>query len=314
MTRKIMAVAITMAIVTIVALPPMRTLAASMPSGPAFAVVQYAVAEKGGVATVPIYVSNNPGFAAVGLSVAYDPAVLQITGVTAPVADMPLNAQFAMTALPGTQWVSLVNPNGMDWGGDGVVANLIFRVASDAPDGISHIGLSFTGMPDGTPGNANGDVLVNASAVSGGINVMAAYTGPYVPAQTSPTQQAPTQATQSMTNNNLESGQYNYDDINREMATDAEPAAEDAGLEFIGIPANLPNTSETSQEDGNIESIENDAMQTGQSNTATATQGYGTVPQTGVPDILALIAAFCISGIASAMLWVRAMRKKGKGA
>jgi len=128
-------------------------------------------AEKGGTVTVPITVSNNPGFFAAGLVVTYDPSILEITGVTAPVEAMPLNPHFALTSEPGTQWIHLVNTDITDWNGNGVVANITFNVNPAATGGVSAVTLGFTDAPDGTPGNAAGDLLTGAVLVSGSVNI-----------------------------------------------------------------------------------------------------------------------------------------------
>lgn len=139
----------------------------------AFTVGSNVNATRGGIVTVPITVSNNPGFAATGLIVTYDPNVLEITGVATPVASMPLNSQFALTSTPGTQWIHLVNTNLVDWKGNGIVVNMTFNVKSTAPVGTSSVTLAFTGSPDGTPANANGDIINTAEIVSGSVNITA---------------------------------------------------------------------------------------------------------------------------------------------
>ena len=94
-------------------------------------------ATRGETVKIPITVSNNSGFTAVGLIVTYNSNVLEITGVTAPIAAMPLSSQFALTTTPGTQWILLVNTNLVNWSGNGVVANITFNVKSTSPIGLS---------------------------------------------------------------------------------------------------------------------------------------------------------------------------------
>ena len=137
-----------------------------------FSIESIATARRGEAITVPIHVSNNPGFAVVGLVVTYNPNVLQITGVTAPVAAMPLNPHFELTASPGTQWISLMNTNTINWYGTGTVAYVTFNVLQGAGLGASSISLSFIPTPDGTPSNAAGVVLRNANLTSGFVNVV----------------------------------------------------------------------------------------------------------------------------------------------
>lgn|GEM_PF-1299804 len=126
----------------------------------------------GGTVTVPIMVNNNPGFTAVGLAVTYDPNVLEITDVVSLATQMPLNAQFALTAVPGTQWIHMVNTSLSDWGGNGPLVNITFNVRGDAPLGVSVIGLGFTNAPSGTPGTSNGVILSGAVTVSGSVTVI----------------------------------------------------------------------------------------------------------------------------------------------
>jgi len=116
---------------------------------------------------VPIIVSNNPGFTSVGLVMTYDPNVLEIIDVIAQSAAMPLNTQFALTSVAGTQWIHFVNTNLVDWNGNGVIANVVFKVKATATIGSSAISLAFTSTPDGTPANANGDTLKNSVNASG---------------------------------------------------------------------------------------------------------------------------------------------------
>jgi hypothetical protein len=109
-----------------------------------------------------------------GLVVTYDPNVLEIRNradVSAPVSAMPLNSQFALTATQGTQWVHLINTSLVNWSGNGVVVNITFHVKSNAPLGVSPVNLAFTGAPSGIPANVNGNILNDASALSGSVNV-----------------------------------------------------------------------------------------------------------------------------------------------
>ena len=132
---------------------------------------------RGESVTIPINVSNNPGFVAVGLVLVYDPDVLEIAGVTAPVAAMPLNSQFELTSTPGNQWISLLNTDLVDWSGNGTVAYVTFFVKTDAPLGASIVTLGFTSMPEGSPANSDG-VVIGSVRVPGSINVAAVSTAP----------------------------------------------------------------------------------------------------------------------------------------
>jgi len=145
----------------------------ALSDGPSFSIASNMPAVRGGTITLPITVSNNPGFSAVGFVLTFDPNVLALTGVTAPVADMPLNAQFELTSQAGSQWIHLVNAQTSNWYGNGVIANLTFNVLSTASIGESPVSLAFTTTPDGTPGNAGGEVLNNATVTAGSVNVAA---------------------------------------------------------------------------------------------------------------------------------------------
>jgi hypothetical protein len=148
-------------------------MTASANAGPTFTINSNIPAVRGTTVTVPITVSNNPGFTAVGLVVSYNPDVLVIADVTAPVAAMPLNTQFTLTSNPGTQWVHLVNTGLVDWSGNGIVANISFHVIQTARLGTSPITITFTNTPDGTPGNSNSEILSDSTLISGSINVSA---------------------------------------------------------------------------------------------------------------------------------------------
>jgi len=166
--KKILTAVLTIALLVAVASP----LMASAASGPAFVVSSNVQAERGGTVTVPIVVSNNPGFTAAGMMVVFDPLSLVLTQVTAPVAAMPLNAQFALSTVPGVQWINIVSSGLEDWSGSGTVINMTFNVRPDAAIGTSTISLMFTDVPDGTPANANGDRL-GATAASGSVSISA---------------------------------------------------------------------------------------------------------------------------------------------
>ena len=266
------------AAIIVMAFLPARASAAYEYTGPTFTAGSNIEAERGATVTVPITVSNNPGFAAAALVVSYDPDALQITGVTAPVPSMPLNDYFALTTSPGTQWISLINPSGSDWGGSGTVANVTFSVRPNAPTGYSYIGLGFTSAPDGTPGNSAGNLLLNSATVSGSVIIAAEYAPSYA---------APAAAAYEPT---YASGGQAYPQY-------------DAGSDFIGAPASLPNAS-----DGDPSVTE--PSEPTRLTAPDANQDYGAVPQTGVADMLALSIMLGMGLAASAALWARIIRKK----
>jgi len=165
--KRFLAVSMTL-IILFITIMPMQIYAAN---GLTFSVGSIGNAARGETITIPITVSNNPGFAAVGLALTYDPEVLEIRNVSAPVAAMPLNSQFALTTTPGTQWIHLVNTNLVNWHGNGTVANITFYVKSNAVIGNSLINLTYTRSPDGTPSNANGTILSGTEVNSRNVTV-----------------------------------------------------------------------------------------------------------------------------------------------
>jgi len=130
---------------------------------------------------MPIEVKNNPGFVSVSLVVFYDPSVLEILRISAPVTEMPLNSQFEMTRTPGVQWISFINPALTDWNGNGTLANIYFNIKKDAILGASSVILTFTEVPDGSPGNARGNMINNAATVSGFVTALSSTPPPTSP-------------------------------------------------------------------------------------------------------------------------------------
>ena len=305
--KKSIIIGLIMAILTIASFP---VYAANENPGPTFYTGTYITAERGNTVTVPISANNNPGFAAVGLVVTYDPGVLQITGVTAPVSSMSLNEYFALTTSPGTQWISLVNPSAADWNGNGLVANVIFNVKSDAQTGISYIGLSFTSSPDGTPCNSNGNLLTDSATYSGSVNIVAASVPQYVPPNVSSPSQSTTSSnptptptpTPAPTPVPTQTPYYPADD---QTVTPSETEAN-----FIGISPSLPDASGADIE--YLANVTGSESSNATPNTITASQNYGVVPQTGVADILVLAIVLGISLAASTVVWVRVIRKRVK--
>lgn len=157
------------AVFALSAFPPARVFAAGSPG---FSVSSGIAAERGATVTVPITVSDNPGFAACGLVVTYDPSVLELTRVTDQTASMRLSS-FQLTETQGSQWISLVNDDRplADWRGNGTVAVMTFTVKQNAPAGTSAVSLAFTNSPDGRPANAAGVVLRDAATSSGSVSV-----------------------------------------------------------------------------------------------------------------------------------------------
>lgn len=169
--------AFVLSLITLITLAPWLVIGVYAANAPDFSLAPNLTAEPGETITVPITVSNNPGFTTVGLVVTYDPAVLQIANVTAPEAAMPLSPQFLLATGQDTQWIRLVNPQTQDWSGDGVVANVTFNVSPTANPSTSNISLTFTSSPDGSPGNAVGAVFQDARVVSGSVIIVDSASG-----------------------------------------------------------------------------------------------------------------------------------------
>ena len=275
----------------------------------AFTVGSNIVAEKGRAITVPVSVSNNPGFTSVGLVVTYNPIALEITDVTAPIPAMPLNSQFMLTASPGTQWISLINTDLVDWAGNGVVVNVSFNVSSNAPAGTSFIGLGFTNIPDGTPCNANGDVLTEALLNSGSINV------PDIDNQTNQNQiPSPSPSPDPNQSSNTYGGYVTSPtpntDTNLIVESEDQPLDADPGIEDVDLP----------QSDG--ETLIEPVAQSSAAPAPATPQGisdpsvpagylsFGTVPQTATFNNTWALVVVCMSGLAAVLLWLRVLRRK----
>ena len=106
---------------------------------------------------VPVTVTNNPGFAAVALEISYDPTYVTLEKrpeePSPPILALPI-ARWHLSTVPGVQVILLVDETDpMDWNGNGMIVNLIFKVSPDAPDKITiPVSLSFTDTPrNGSP-------------------------------------------------------------------------------------------------------------------------------------------------------------------
>jgi hypothetical protein len=289
----------------------------SATNGLTFTVGSNVSATRGGTVTVPVTVGNNPGFTAAGFVATYDTNVLEITGVTAPAAAMPLNSQFELTTTPGTQWISLVNTNIVDWSGNGVVVNMTFNVRSNATVGVSPISLAFTSAPDGTPGNANGDILRGARAVSGSVNVA------------NPSNSGGGSSGSSGSSGRSGRGSGNSNDGSGDDSHNTGDNDNDGGVfggnyqnpsndnryglfddgGFIGNPyvplAYMPNIGMENDESGN-QFLSMNGPGTG----GVGGGSFGKVPQTGTPDIARAAAILFVSLMASVALWVYILRRK----
>jgi len=162
---------------------PMPVLTTGSTTGLTFT-VGTVTAARGSTATVPISVTGNGttlGFSAVGFVVTYNAAHLDLTRVDSAVSQLPLN-NWQLTTTPGSQWVSLVNPNApVTYTGNDNIANLTFTVKADAPLTESSITITFTppprfGAPSSTSSSATNGVL-EATLAPGGVNITAAGDG-----------------------------------------------------------------------------------------------------------------------------------------
>ena len=255
-----------------------------------FAVGSYVEAARGGTVTVPITVSNNPGFSAVGLVITYDSNVLVITGVSALVSAMPLNSQFALTTNPGTQWIRFANTNNTDWSGNGVIANITFNVNQNATDGPSFIGLSFIGAPDGTPSSTGGSAISDVVMFSGSVDI----SGPPQPTpQPSPTPtQQPAPAPSPQPTPQTQSQQSTQPQSPPSPTPQPRPI-EEGTAGASNTPSGAGSLAITPPPDD-------------------AEPGFGPVPQTSVPDLAWLAALLCASLVISAALWLNILRRKYK--
>jgi len=144
-----------------------------------FTVDSNITAAKGGEVRVPIRVSGNPGFAAVGLELRYDPRVLQFLRYESNA--ITHNQGDPNSSPAGTLWIHMFsNVHGagpLNWDDNGVLIVAVFRVDANALDGPSGIGLAFTGSPDGTPANADAQLITNAVTYAGSVIVSGTATG-----------------------------------------------------------------------------------------------------------------------------------------
>lgn len=214
--------------------------------------------------------------------VTYDTNVLEITNVTAAVAEMPLNAHSALTSNPGIQRVHLVDMNLSDWSGTGVIVNLTFNVRSDAPIGTSTIGLSFSGSPDGTPANREGTLLTGSAAFSGSVHVFA---GDYH---------------DSDGGDNDGSGSGYGGGSQAQAQTQQQQQPPDDGS-FIGSTYIEDGASPAGAAEGSGSGVSGSAQQ--------VPTDFGRVPQTGVPDIRGLFVTMLVSFLATSSLCVYQVRR-----
>jgi len=281
----------------VAALLPLR---ASASGELTFAVGSAGALTRGSTITIPVVVSNNPGFTAVGFILTYDPAVLEITGVTSLATQMPLNAQFALTTTPRTQWIHMVNTGLANWSGNGPLLNISFTVLETAPLGASTLGLSFTTAPNGTPGNADGVILHEAITVGGSVTVVepspVTETAPTIPMNV--TQPTPTPTPTPIPTASPE-------------ATPTPPAVQDTIP--AASPSPLPDAPEPTPTPPpavmqsvfigqTYTSLAQEAAATNPTSPNT-TANFGVVPQTGVPGITATLVALAINLSASLGLW-----------
>lgn len=266
-------------------------------TGPTFSIDTDIPAARGSTITVPIVVNNNPGFVAVGLVVNYDPRILRLTGVTAPVPDMSLNQQFQLSATPGTQWISLINTNLTNWAGNGAVANVTFDVIANASIGSSGINLSFTANPDGTPASAAGYLLGQGSGanmtVGGSVSVQNAVPTPSPAPQPG---QGGGSATQPQNPGSAAAPGQNSNTPPGGNTGDNNPSTGD----FIGNPSTSGNTG-TGQ-----------SAPPGGSNPSNSS-GFGNVPQTGIAGFAGMAVLMFVLMLISASMWVYVFHHKKSG-
>ena len=294
----------------LVAAVPLQTLATAGPL--TFSVASEVPATRGGSVTVPITVSNNPGFTAVGLVVTFDPDVLVLSGIAPHSEDMPLNTQFALSSKPDEQWISLINTGLVDWNDNGAVVSMIFSVKANAPLGVSEISMAFTSGPDGHPTSSGSHIYRDAVCYDGSVNVTdgggggpippppapgPGYPGggggsSYVPPSPSPSPSpSPTPTT---TPPPAATPDYpEYPQVGGESTGGTDSGADQPGG-FIG---NLPDASDSA------------GSGSGASNNGS---GFGAVPQTGTTDTTVIAAALGASFSVTAALWGCILHTKRK--
>ena len=187
--RKILATVVAIMLIAGVVLP----ISASANTELTFVVGANVPAPQGGTVTVPINVRNNPGFAAVGFRVEFNPDHLWITNVTPQRAELPLNPAFftpPSAAAQGSQWISLINPNEpADWNGDGALVLLEFQVRPGAPPvgETTRVDLFFTTNPSGIPADEDGNIYPqglgsgHSAIIHGGVQIVASTSPPQPP-------------------------------------------------------------------------------------------------------------------------------------
>jgi hypothetical protein len=112
----------------------------------------------GTTVSLPITVTNNPGFAAFSVNVTYDSSKLTLTGVTSGIAGSAFPNQFLLTTTPGNQRLLFANDGGAtDFTQNGVIGYLNFTVAAGAPIGDTAVGIALgTGQ---VVNNANEEII-----------------------------------------------------------------------------------------------------------------------------------------------------------
>ena len=289
--RKLFIVVVSLTVL-ILAWTPVQASAAA---GLTFTVSSNADVSRGETVSVPITVSNNTGFMAVGFAVTYDPNVLEIIGFIAPMGDMPLNTQTEMTATPGNQWLSLINTNFADWSGNGTVVNIFFNVKSTAPAGASPIFLAFTSTPDGAPVSISGDIFSEATTVSGSVNVARD-----VNSRDINNNGTDNSSSRVVNDNSDDPGNESGSSSNSDPRSDSgliEPVIDDGG--FIGAPY-------TEDRNGS-EVARTTTSRSGETNSGS---DFGRPPRTGVPDMTGQVAIVCVLLASSVALAAYILRRK----
>jgi len=129
---------------------------------------------------VPINVSNNDGFAAVGLVISYEADKLRFVSVTPSFTSLPVQPVTVSTERDDggliRQWVLFADILDMRTGftQDGKIADINFVILPNAATGPSPIGLSFTPAPrEGVPVATNASPI-NAEARGANLTITAA--------------------------------------------------------------------------------------------------------------------------------------------
>jgi len=143
--------------------------------------------ERGRRLEIPVTVSGNPGFAAVGFEVRFNRNHLRMTGADVrrdgvdPPRDKlrPNNTEF----IGSPQWITLIDVRNLDdWTGEGLLMTLAFEVIAPVGVDATDVSLSFTNHPSGRPvSERTGRILPRVEIANNGrtdVTIISSVQGP----------------------------------------------------------------------------------------------------------------------------------------